>query len=386
MLLLLLLSLLLFWQSNSQTITGEADERAVKSSSRQGVLDMSSASPALQLGEFGDKTTNTTHHSPLPRPIVSGGAAEKKNHLKIPNPLSPAPESPPLPHSYIHFAHVFKRQHGWAKELSRFSNAGGLLYDLEFLTDENGRRVAAFGYWAGYAGTALALLAWAHQLLRPGTAQGPVPVFDSASALVDLVRSAVNEALAANEGQFPRVIVIGALGRCGTGAVECCEAAGLPAESVLRWDMAETSKGGPFREVAESDIFVNCVYLGAHRVPPFVTFESLSGPGRRLRVICDVSCDPNSENNPIPVYASYSSFQSPTIPASGHLDGPELRIIAIDYLPTLVAREASDEYSSLLLPALLTLDRRDDEGVWKRAERTYRARVAEIPEGTSPAS
>ncbi|QUC15815.1 uncharacterized protein UV8b_00056 [Ustilaginoidea virens] len=292
----------------------------------------------------------------------------------------------PLPHSYIHFAHVFKRQHGWAKELSRFSNAGGLLYDLEFLTDENGRRVAAFGYWAGYAGTALALLAWAHQLLRPGTAQGPVPVFDSASALVDLVRSAVNEALAANEGQFPRVIVIGALGRCGTGAVECCEAAGLPAESVLRWDMAETSKGGPFREVAESDIFVNCVYLGAHRVPPFVTFESLSGPGRRLRVICDVSCDPNSENNPIPVYASYSSFQSPTIPASGHLDGPELRIIAIDYLPTLVAREASDEYSSLLLPALLTLDRRDDEGVWKRAERTYRARVAEIPEGTSPAS
>lgn len=46
----------------------------------------------------------------------------------------------PLPHTYIHFAHVFKKQHGWATELSRFSKVGGLLYDLEFLTDEIGRR------------------------------------------------------------------------------------------------------------------------------------------------------------------------------------------------------------------------------------------------------
>ncbi|RSL75006.1 hypothetical protein CEP51_011256 [Fusarium floridanum] len=97
----------------------------------------------------------------------------------------------PLPHTYIHFAHVFKKQHGWATELSRFSEAGGFLYDLEFLTDETGRRVAAFGYWAGYAGTALALLSWAHQLLHPGVPQGPVPIFDSASALTNLVKSNV---------------------------------------------------------------------------------------------------------------------------------------------------------------------------------------------------
>jgi saccharopine dehydrogenase (NAD+, L-lysine-forming) len=47
-------------------------------------------------------------------------------------------------------AHCFKGQHGWEKVLSRYSRGGGTLLDLEFL-EKNGRRVAAFGYWAGFA-------------------------------------------------------------------------------------------------------------------------------------------------------------------------------------------------------------------------------------------
>ncbi|CZR46134.1 putative saccharopine dehydrogenase (NAD, L-lysine-forming) [Fusarium proliferatum ET1] len=262
----------------------------------------------------------------------------------------------PLPHTYIHFAHVYKKQTGWATELSRFSNAGGLLYDLEFLTDKDGRRVAAFGYWAGFAGTALALLSWAHQLLNPG-------------GKVDAARSA-------NDGAHHRLVAIGALGRCGKGAIVAAEAFGVT--DILKWEIAETRKGGPFPEVASSDIFVNCVYLGSNKTPPFTTFKALSAPDRRLRVICDASCDPNSENNPIPVYSSYSSFEKPTVRASEHIDGPELRIIAIDHLPTMVARESSDEYSSLLPPSLLTLGRRDTEGVWQRAERIFHEKVAEL--------
>ncbi|KAJ3497633.1 hypothetical protein NLG97_g1749 [Lecanicillium saksenae] len=129
----------------------------------------------------------------------------------------------------------------------------------------------------------------------------------------------------------------------------------------------------------QADILVNCVYLGAHRVPPFTTIEKLSTPERRLRVICDVSCDPNSENNPIPVYSGYSSFDSPTVAPKAQLEGPELRIIAIDHLPTMIAREASDEYSGLLLPSLLELKDRNTAGVWTRAEKTFRDRVAELP-------
>lgn len=174
-------------------------------------------------------------------------------------------------------------------------------------------------------------------------------------------------------------MIIGALGRCGSGAIAACEASGIPTSSLIKWDLPETKKGGPFDEITQADILVNCVYLGAHKVPPFTTIEKLSTPERRLRVICDVSCDPNSENNPIPVYSGYSSFDSPTVAPKAELEGPELRIIAIDHLPTMIAREASDEYSGLLLPSLLELKDRQTAGVWTRAEKTFQERVAELP-------
>jgi saccharopine dehydrogenase (NAD+, L-lysine forming) len=285
-----------------------------------------------------------------------------------------------LPHTYIHFQHIFKKQTGWAQSLDRFARGNGLLYDLEFLTEANGRRVAAFGYWAGYAGTAIALMAWAHQILHPGTPQPAVPTFESAPDLVKHVQSTLGDAVRANNGELPRIIIIGALGRCGSGAADFARTLEIPEESILKWDMAETARGGPFPEIAQSDIFVNCVYLGPIKVPPFVTFESLAAePNRKLRVICDVSCDPNSVNNPVPLYSTWSTFDKPTVPTKQKVEDPELRIISIDHLPTLIARESSDEYSGLLLPSLLTLNRRDTEGVWTRAEKTYRDRVAELP-------
>ena len=45
--------------------------------------------------------------------------------------------------------------------------------------------------------------------------------------------------------------MIGALGRCGKGAVDLCLKAGLADENVLQWDMAETARGGPFVEIVE---------------------------------------------------------------------------------------------------------------------------------------
>ena len=43
-----------------------------------------------------------------------------------------------------------------------------------------------------------------------------------------------------NTGKAPRVLIIGALGRCGSGAVDLCLRAGVPTKNILRWDMAET--------------------------------------------------------------------------------------------------------------------------------------------------
>jgi len=63
----------------------------------------------------------------------------------------------PLKHTFVHFAHCYKEQGGWEQVLARFPRGGGTLYDLEFLQDSTGRRVAAFGYHAGFVGAALAI-------------------------------------------------------------------------------------------------------------------------------------------------------------------------------------------------------------------------------------
>lgn len=79
--------------------------------------------------------------------------------------------------------------------------------------------------------------------------------------------------------------------------------------------MAETAKGGPFQEILDVDIFVNCIYLSS-QIPPFLTKEQVAGAGkdRRLRVVVDVSCDTTNPYNPLPVYDINTTFSHPTVP------------------------------------------------------------------------
>lgn len=76
------------------------------------------------------------------------------------------PEHPvALHHRHIYFAHCYKHQAGWQQLLGRFQSGGGELLDLEFLQDNSGRRVAAFGYMAGFVGAAIGLDIWARRQL-----------------------------------------------------------------------------------------------------------------------------------------------------------------------------------------------------------------------------
>ena len=64
----------------------------------------------------------------------------------------PENDDSPLIHTHIFFAHCFKYQAGWKELLKRFEKGGGKVLDLEFLTNDKGRRVAAFGRSAGFIG------------------------------------------------------------------------------------------------------------------------------------------------------------------------------------------------------------------------------------------
>ncbi len=269
----------------------------------------------------------------------------------------------PLVHRHILFGHAYKGQPAGRVLLQRFKAGGGSLYDLEYLVDHDGRRVAAFGYWAGYAGAAVTVLAWLAQ--QHGEKCGPVGVYGSRDALV----SALDDALDTLGGRRPNAIVIGALGRVGRGAADLCEALAIP---VTRWDMTETAHGGPFPEVLAHDIFINSI-LAMPGCPVFVPADTATQP-RRLTAIGDIACDPTSHFSPIKVYDRTTTWDDPVIRVH---DSPPLDVMAIDNLPSMLPRESSEDFARQLLPHLLTLDALD-QGVWGRAFKTFQNHIAGV--------
>ena len=60
-------------------------------------------------------------------------------------------------------------------------------------------------------------------------------------------------------GKLPRVLVMGALGRCGTGALDLCREVGIPdtTENLVKWDLPETKdRPGPYAEIREADVSI----------------------------------------------------------------------------------------------------------------------------------
>lgn len=262
----------------------------------------------------------------------------------------------PLIHRHVMFGHAYKGQADGRRLLDRFVAGGGTLYDLEYLVDPDGRRVAAFGYWAGFAGAAVSIMTWAAQ--AAGEACPPVAVQPSSDALIAGLRHRMDRDAVAR----PDVLIVGANGRVGAGARALCGQLSL---DVTEWDMAETASGGPFPEILGHGIFLNCVLAGPH-TPVFVPADA-GGRARTLRVIGDIACDPTSSFNPVPLYDQATSWEQPVTRV--HED-PPLDIMAIDNLPSMLPAESSEDFAGQLLPHLLALDRIDRD-VWGRAAETF---------------
>lgn len=266
----------------------------------------------------------------------------------------------PLRHRHIMFGHAYKGQPDGLELLKRFKAGQGTLFDLEYLVDETGRRVAAFGYWAGFAGAAVALKCWAAQ--KSGGIAGPVSTYASAQAMT----ADVANDLGKFADRMPTALVIGALGRVGTGARDLCRSVGV---ATTDWDMAETAHGGPFPEILAHDVLLNCI-LASPGCPVFVP-ESAITADRDLCVIGDIACDPTSEFSPIKVYDRVTNWAEPALRVH---DAPALDVTAIDNLPSLLPIESSQDFAEQLLPHLLTLPQ-IDQGVWKRAHDVFETHI-----------
>jgi saccharopine dehydrogenase (NAD+, L-lysine-forming) len=295
----------------------------------------------------------------------------------------------PFRHRHVHFAHVFKFQRGWEITLASFDAGGGKLYDLEYLVDNQQRRVAAFGYWAGYVGAGLALLALAARrsvksieepvaALFPESSEslptagllGTLEAWPHREALQQRVQQALQD-MPDGQGRPCRILVIGAQGRSGRGAVDLCRSLGL---ETTAWDIKETAAGGPFNAVLEHDVLINCVFVD-QPVAPFTTMKHLAEADRRLAIISDVGCDPYGEQNPLPIYNECTTLAEPTMRLlSATENTPPLDLIAIDHLPSLLPLESSEDFSQQLLPTLLTIDELDS-GAWGRAGQLFEEKL-----------
>ncbi|MFJ7904404.1 saccharopine dehydrogenase [Streptomyces sp. NPDC096198] len=273
--------------------------------------------------------------------------------------LKELPDEPPsLSHRHIFFGHAYKGQPGATDLLRRFLRGGGTLLDLEYLVDSTGRRLVAFGYWAGYTGAALALL---HHRARLTAPLRPT----SKEELDDRLRAASGPA---------KALVIGALGRSGRGARA---ALGVAGADPTCWDLAET-RDLDRTALLDHELMVNTV-LTTSPVPPFLTDKDLDDPARRLRTVCDVTADIGSPLNLLPVYDTPTDWENPVRRLR---EEPVLDLIAIDNLPSLLPLEASTDFSAALTPLLAEFAAGGNGGgAWQRCRERFDAAVRGLRTG-----
>ena len=295
--------------------------------------------------------------------IVSAGSWENAPEDVIIFGLKELPnDDTPLKHSHIMFGHAFKGQVSGKKLLKKFKSGGGTLYDIEYLTQDTGKRVAAFGYWAGFAGAYVTLKVWISQLKKEECP--PLSAFNDKRKLLKDISNEINSIKT-----LPSAIVIGSLGRVGTGVCDFCEESSL---NIKKWDLVETSSGGPFPEVLNHEILFNCV-VATPNTPVFFQ-PNYTYSKRKLRVIGDIACDPDSDYNPIPIYSEPTTWTNPGLKIA---NDPPLDIMAIDNLPSLLAIESSIDFAEQIFPYLMQLVDKN-YGVWQRAKQVFKSKLLEV--------
>ena len=136
-----------------------------------GAADMVAKGWRVVVEDAADRCIPTASYRDVGCEIVENGSWVDAPDDAIILGLKELPEDgTPLRHRHIMFGHAFKGQASGRILLDRFKVGGGTLLDLEYLVDETGRRVAAFGYWAGFAGAALSVPARAELVPMPAFA------------------------------------------------------------------------------------------------------------------------------------------------------------------------------------------------------------------------
>jgi alanine dehydrogenase len=301
-----------------------------------------------------------------------------------------------IPHkTYLFFSHTIKQQPRNRDLLRAVLDKDITLIDYELLTNAQGERVVAFGYWAGVVGAYNGLLTYGRKhglyTLRP------------AWQCVDL--EDMEEEFFKVRRLPPIKIAVTGSGRVAQGAVEVLGRMGIrrvsvydylyldfkePVYAQLRssdynrradgrvWDTpnfhqeprAYESTFGKYLPV--TDLLIACAYWDP-AAPRLFAAADTQRPDFKLDTIADVTCDVDGS---IPLTQRSTTIEEPAFdydPATGQLLPPysgagHITVMAVDNLPCELPRNASRDFGRQLLdevfPHLLA---GDPAGVLARA-------------------
>ncbi len=298
--------------------------------------------------------------------------------------------------TYCFFAHVAKEQPYNQKLMRAFLEKGITHIDYEYLTGDSGKRLIAFGYWAGMVGAHNAVWTYAQ---RTGAFNLP-----RLNTLHDY--AAAKEVYAKLDLPPLRVVLTGT-GRVGKGAARVLEDIGLKKVSPEEFlngegeavftqlhvhDYAKHPNGkpidkqhfyqhseeyqsafGPFTEVA--DVFVNGIFWDG-KAPAFFTTQDMQSDDFNIKVIGDVTCDiAPAASVPSTLFAS--TIADPVFgydPETGDIVAPHsdhaVDVMSIDNLPSELPRDASTAFGTTFIEKILPEFEKEGSNILRRASVT----------------
>ncbi|MBB4077783.1 alanine dehydrogenase [Lewinella aquimaris] len=306
--------------------------------------------------------------------------------------------------TYCNFAHVAKFQPYNQALLRALLDKKITHVDYEYLTDEQGKRLIAFGYWAGMVGAHNGLWAYGN---RTGAYSLP--------RLRDLYDySVAKEVYAKLELPATLRVVLTGTGRVGAGAARVLTDAGLtrvtpdeflggttgavftqlPVERYVSHPSGKAVKRKHFYAHSEeyksafapyterADIFVNGIFWDG-KAPAFFTAEAMLEPAFRIRTIADVTCDIAPAAS-VPSTLKASTIADPVFgydPATRaetepYRDG-SIDVMSIDNLPSELPRDASKAFGKILIERILPEFDRTESEILRRATITHYGQLGE---------
>ncbi len=299
---------------------------------------------------------------------------------------------------YFFFSHTIKKQSYNRRLLQAILQKKIHLIDYEVLTDEHGRRLIAFGKFAGMVGAHNALYTYGE---RTGqfALKRMKECYDYAEAI------SIYQQLSLP----PVKIVLTGSGRVGQGAAQVLDDMGItkvsPADFLANQydgpvytqlkcaDYARAKDGSPFHKpdfyahperfessftpyTQTADIMINGIYWD-NNAPAFFTKEEMRQSNFSIRVIADVTCDI------APVSSIPSTLFASTIaePVFGYdpiteaettpYQDQTIDMMTIDNLPNELPRDASRAFGEQFIQFILPeLDQFAQSGVIQRASVT----------------